>query len=133
VRGPRLGPYGYRDGHPDRGPDRGGIHNYSNDSNSPRTAGFISCPSGDIVRSTGGRLGAAILLYLIAIDYSGGAIMAALNSNGAYADLARIAFSILVGGVFSVASFWATGRILAGSANFRASFKLGHLPDAAES
>ena len=40
--------------------------------------------------------------------------MAALNSNGVYEEFARIAFPILVGGVFSVASIWATGRILAG-------------------
>ena len=58
--------------------------------------------------------GAAIFLYLIAINYGGGAIMAALNWNGAYQDTGRIAFHVLVGGVFSVASIWATGRILAG-------------------
>lgn len=56
--------------------------------------------------------GAAVFLYLIAINYGGGAIMAALFWNGAYEDFGAIAFPILVGGVFSVASIWATGRIL---------------------
>jgi hypothetical protein len=58
---------------------------------------------------------AAIFLYLIAINYSGEAIILALNWDGAYEDFARIALPFLAGGVFWVASIWATGRILAGS------------------
>ena len=57
--------------------------------------------------------GAAIFLYLIALNYCCEAIMAALKWNGAHDDFGPIAFAILGGGVFSVASIWATGRILA--------------------
>jgi hypothetical protein len=64
----------------------------------------------------------------IAINYSGEAIIVALNWGGAYEDFARIALPFLAGGVFWVASIWATGRILAGSPKFRASFKLRHRP-----
>jgi hypothetical protein len=55
----------------------------------------------------------AIFLYLIAINYIGGAIMIALNWKGAYEDFGAVAFPVLVGGIFMVASIWATGRILA--------------------
>jgi hypothetical protein len=57
----------------------------------------------------------AIFLYLIAINYLGGAIILAINSNGADYDFGavRVAFPILVGGVFAVASFWVTGRLRA--------------------
>jgi hypothetical protein len=62
-----------------------------------------------------GACGAAIFLYLIAIAYIGGAIMIASNWNGAYEvfGAVRVAFPIIVGGIFAVASIWATGRILA--------------------
>ena len=58
---------------------------------------------------------AAIFLYLIAINYIGGAIMIASNWNGANGDFGavRVAFPIIVGFIFAVASIWATGRILA--------------------
>jgi hypothetical protein len=69
--------------------------------------------------------GAAIFLYLIAINYGGGAVMAALNWNGAYEDCGRIALPMLVGGVFSVASIWATGRILA---EWPSSARIGEVP-----
>jgi hypothetical protein len=57
----------------------------------------------------------AIFLYFIAINYIGGAIVIATNWNGAYEDFGavRVAFPIGVGGIFTVASIWATGRILA--------------------
>ena len=60
--------------------------------------------------------GGAILLYLIAINYIGGAIIIATHWNGAYEDFGavRVAFPVLVGGVFTITSIWATGRILAG-------------------
>ena len=60
--------------------------------------------------------GGAILLYLIAINYIGGAIIIATYWNGAYEDFGavRVAFPVLVGGVFTITSIWATGRILAG-------------------
>jgi hypothetical protein len=59
--------------------------------------------------------GGAIFLYLIAINYIGGAIMMAIKWNGAYEDFGavRVAFPILVGGIFTVASIWTTERILA--------------------
>jgi hypothetical protein len=56
----------------------------------------------------------AIFLYLIAINYIGGAILIAINWNAAYEDFGAVAFPVVVGGVFMVASIWATGRILAG-------------------
>jgi hypothetical protein len=55
----------------------------------------------------------AIFLYLIAINYIGGAVLIAINRNGAYEDFGAVAFPVLVGGVFMVTSIWATGRILA--------------------
>lgn len=69
-----------------------------------------------------------IFLYLIAINYSGEAIIGALNSDGADEDFVRIALPFLAGGVFWIASIWAAGRILAGSPTFRASCKLRHCP-----
>ena len=54
----------------------------------------------------------ATFLYLIAINYIGGAILMAINWNGAYEDFGAVAFPVLVGGVFMVASIWATGRVL---------------------
>jgi hypothetical protein len=55
----------------------------------------------------------AIFLYLIAINYVAGAILIAINWNDADEDFGAVAFPVLVGGVFMVASIWATGRILA--------------------
>ena len=55
----------------------------------------------------------AIFLYLIAINYIGGAILIAINRNGADEDFGAVAFPVVVGGVFMVASIWTTGRILA--------------------
>jgi hypothetical protein len=54
-----------------------------------------------------------MFLYLIAINYISGAILIAVNWNGAYEDFGAVAFPVLVGGVFVVASIWATGHILA--------------------
>jgi hypothetical protein len=71
---------------------------------------------------------AAIFLHVIAINYSGEAIIVVLNWDGVYEDFARIALPFLAGGIFWVASIWATGRIFAGSPKFRASFKLRHRP-----
>jgi hypothetical protein len=55
----------------------------------------------------------AIFLYLIAINYIGGAVVIAINWNGADTDFGVVAFPVLVGGIFMVASIWATARILA--------------------
>jgi hypothetical protein len=54
----------------------------------------------------------AIFLYLIAINYISGAILIAANWNGADEDFGAVALPVVVGGIFTVASIWATGRIL---------------------